>query len=243
MVDPKGDAWFENKAGDIHYDSQLSGDTPESIGAGWSYLGPNNMFTAADPSAEPTPTDIANNPQRTDNTLLQANKKLTNQYDDIEGTTATFTGKNAVAFMESVGFKQVPAKEKVYSETQETLPYTISQPRAHQTYTFTTGTEITYNIESTYIPKSYILINKKLTSIETEYPKGQNFIDAISGTRRTTSVYENTYGPRTGRNLLDHILTKQYIGDFLKAYGGSHNYVHKYSIDCYNINKKEKDAK
>ena len=102
LVDPNGKDWFENElTGDVYYNRDYrKGDEKSLEGKGWKWMGSNNMFDKSDNDAI--------------NSNLDKVSDVSCRQDGVDGiANATFTGDNAEAFMNNMGYEKRPLVQDV----------------------------------------------------------------------------------------------------------------------------------
>ena len=102
LVDPNGEDWFENElTGDVYYNRDYrKGDEKSLEGKGWKWMGSNNMFDKSDNDAI--------------NSNLDKVSDVSCRQDGVDGiANATFTGDNAEAFMNNMGYEKRPLVQDV----------------------------------------------------------------------------------------------------------------------------------
>jgi RHS repeat-associated protein len=102
LVDPNGEDWFENElTGDVYYNRDYrKGDEKSLEGKGWKWMGSNNMFDKSDNDAINSNSDKVSD--------------VSCRQDGVDGiANATFTGDNAEAFMNNMGYEKRPLVQDV----------------------------------------------------------------------------------------------------------------------------------
>ena len=102
LVDPNGEDWYENElTGDVYYNRDYrKGDERKIDGEGWKWMGKNNMFEKSDDDAI--------------NTNLDKVSGVSCRQDGVDGiASASFSGKNAEAFMRNMGYELMPSKVEI----------------------------------------------------------------------------------------------------------------------------------